>query len=68
MKSRIAAMAMAVAGGVQAQTAVKRIYAVGTPVASQRFAAAIWAGECGVGDGEEVTLFPQRLKLHVSLG
>ena len=36
---------MAVACGVQAQTAVKRIYSAGTPVGSQRFAAAIWAGD-----------------------
>jgi enamine deaminase RidA (YjgF/YER057c/UK114 family) len=48
MKVRMAVLAvamMAVAGGVQAQTAVKRIYAAGVPVASQRFAAAIWAGD-----------------------
>ena len=48
MKIRVAAVAvvlMSVAGGVQAQTAVKRIYSAGTPVASQRFAAAIWAGD-----------------------
>jgi enamine deaminase RidA (YjgF/YER057c/UK114 family) len=31
--------------GMRAQTAVKRIYAAGTPVASQRFASAIWAGD-----------------------
>ena len=40
-----ATVVMAVACGVQAQTAVKRIYSAGTPVASQRFAAAIWAGD-----------------------
>ncbi len=48
MKIRVAGLAMAlgmVACGVQAQTTVKRIYSVGTPVASQRFAAAIWAGD-----------------------
>ncbi|HSY36411.1 MAG TPA: RidA family protein [Acidobacteriaceae bacterium] len=48
MKIRVAVLAvvvMAVACGVQAQTAVKRIYSAGTPVASQRFAAAIWAGD-----------------------
>ena len=36
---------LAVACGVRGQTAVKRIYSAGTPVASQRFAAAIWAGD-----------------------
>ncbi len=48
MKMRAAVLALAamvVACGVQAQTAVKRIYSAGTPVASQRFAAAIWAGD-----------------------
>ena len=48
MKIRVAGLAMAlmtVACGVQAQTTVKRIYSAGTPVASQRFAAAIWAGD-----------------------
>ena len=48
MKIRVAGLAMVVvmvACGVQAQTAVKRIYSAGTPVASQRFAAAIWAGD-----------------------
>ncbi|WP_158786141.1 Rid family hydrolase [Granulicella sp. L46] len=48
MKIRMAVLAVAmmmVACGVQAQTAVKRIYSAGTPVASQRFAAAIWAGD-----------------------
>jgi len=48
MKIRMAAVAvvsMVVAGGMQAQTSVKRIYSAGTPVASQRFAAAIWAGD-----------------------
>jgi enamine deaminase RidA (YjgF/YER057c/UK114 family) len=48
MKIRITTMAvvlMAGVCGVQAQTAVKRIYSAGTPVASQRFAAAIWAGD-----------------------
>ena len=48
MKIRVAIVAvvlMAVGIGVRAQTAVKRIYAAGTPVASQRFAAAIWAGD-----------------------
>ena len=48
MKMRTVGLAVAVmmvACGVQAQTAVKRIYSAGTPVASQRFAAAIWAGD-----------------------
>lgn len=48
MKIRMAGLAVAmivVACGVRAQTAVKRIYSAGTPVASQRFAAAIWAGD-----------------------
>jgi enamine deaminase RidA (YjgF/YER057c/UK114 family) len=48
MKIRVAGLAIAVmmvACGVQAQTTVKRIYSAGTPVASQRFAAAIWAGD-----------------------
>ncbi len=46
MKLRIVVMAMMVAaGGVQAQTTVKRIYSAATPVASQRFASAIWAGD-----------------------
>jgi enamine deaminase RidA (YjgF/YER057c/UK114 family) len=48
MKMRTVSLAMAVmmvACGVQAQTAVKRIYSAGTPVVSQRFAAAIWAGD-----------------------
>ena len=41
----LAMAAMAVACGVQAQTAVKRIYSAATPVATQRFAEAIWAGD-----------------------
>jgi enamine deaminase RidA (YjgF/YER057c/UK114 family) len=48
MKMRTVSLAMAVmmvACGVQAQTAVKRIYSAGTPVVAQRFAAAIWAGD-----------------------
>jgi len=48
MKMRTVGLAVAVmmvACGVQAQTTVKRIYSAGTPVASQRFAAAIWAGD-----------------------
>jgi enamine deaminase RidA (YjgF/YER057c/UK114 family) len=48
MKIRTMMLAVAmvvVACGMQAQTAVKRIYSAGTPVASQRFAAAIWAGD-----------------------
>jgi enamine deaminase RidA (YjgF/YER057c/UK114 family) len=48
MKIRAAVVAvvlMLVAGCVQAQTTVKRIYSAGTPVTSQRFAAAIWAGD-----------------------
>jgi enamine deaminase RidA (YjgF/YER057c/UK114 family) len=48
MTIRRAAMALVVmlsAIGMRAQTAVKRIYAAGTPVTSQRFAAAIWAGD-----------------------
>lgn len=46
MKIRIVIMAMlVVAVGANAQTAVKRIYAAGTPVTSQRFASAIWAGD-----------------------
>lgn len=48
MKIRVAVLAVAVmvvACGVQAQTAVKRIYSAGAPVASQRIAAAIWAGD-----------------------
>ena len=41
----LAVAMMTLACGLQAQTAVKRIYSAGTPVASQRFAAAIWAGD-----------------------
>jgi enamine deaminase RidA (YjgF/YER057c/UK114 family) len=45
MKMFVAALMMMVAVGAGAQTAVKRIYAAGTPVAQQRFASAIWAGD-----------------------
>jgi len=48
MRIRVAGLVMAsmtFACGMRAQTAVKRIYAAGIPVASQRFAAAIWAGD-----------------------
>ena len=46
MKIRMTAVVMMLmAVGASAQTAVKRIYAAGTPVASQRFASAIWAGD-----------------------
>ena len=41
----LAVAMMTLACGLQAQTAVKRIYSAGTPVGSQRFAAAIWAGD-----------------------
>ncbi len=47
MKLRFAVMlaVTAFASGAQAQTVVKRIYAAGVPLASQRFASAIWAGD-----------------------
>lgn len=48
MTIRVAGLMMAAmlfAGGLRAQTAVTRIYSAGTPVTSQRFAAAIWAGD-----------------------
>lgn len=40
----IAALAVCVCGA-QAQTAVKRIYSAAVPLAQQRFAAAVWAGD-----------------------
>lgn len=39
------AAVMAVAGAAQAQTPVTRIYDAAVPLASQRFASAIWAGD-----------------------
>ncbi len=46
MKSGFAVIAvMAIAGAAQAQTTVKRIYDAAVPMASQRFASAIWAGD-----------------------
>ena len=47
MRIQVAAIAVtvALAYDAQAQTTVKRIYAKSSPLASQRFASAIWAGD-----------------------
>jgi enamine deaminase RidA (YjgF/YER057c/UK114 family) len=47
MRIRLATIVaiMTFACGARAQTAVKRIYDAAVPVASQRFASAIWAGD-----------------------
>jgi len=45
LAATVAAVLMAGGCSAQAQTTVKRIYSAGTPVSSQRFAAAIWAGD-----------------------
>jgi enamine deaminase RidA (YjgF/YER057c/UK114 family) len=41
----VVAVVTTVACGAQAQTTVKRIYGASSPLASQRFATAIWAGD-----------------------